>query len=156
MAKRFVFSLDAVLRSRRQQRDRQRRSVAQAAAAVARAERRVGRTAALLADRSAWARGHQSAAALDTDLIRAEQFFIAHVKSALNNANVELARCTAALESERTELADLSRRFKAIEKLRDRQWLAWDVVQKRHERAGQDEVALQQYARLHRAEEGSA
>jgi flagellar biosynthesis chaperone FliJ len=78
------------------------------------------------------------------------------VKSALNNANVELARRTAALESERTELADLSRRFKAIEKLRDRQWLAWDVVQKRHERAGQDEVALQQYARLHRAEEGSA
>ena len=147
MARRFRFRLEMVRRLREQARDAQRRVVADAVRAVTHLEDRIARLTRQLDDTADRFRDAQRAERLDVVSLRGHQIFRGWLTRKIAESNEELVRRQASLDYERARLAEVWKRLKAIEKLRERQWERHLTEVAREERAVNDEAALQMYVR---------
>jgi flagellar export protein FliJ len=147
LAGRFEFRLEAVLRVRRLERDRERRHVAEQQRKVQSLKEAIQQLGLEMRLNVEEARVSQDRADLDLSSVRAHRYVDARLhrqvletQAALDEAEEELARRRAAL-------AEASSRCKAIEKLRERQEARHKLELRRTEQAETDEQAGQQYVR---------
>ncbi len=147
MAGRFRFRLEVVRRLRKQDRDEQRRVVAERVGAVSRVERR-------LVDLNEQLRGHvdqtrraQHVERLSVDSLRTHHWYKGRLHREILETEGELTGCVKELDTERVSLADATRRLKVIEKLRERQWTRHQLQARREEQSANDEMALQNFGR---------
>lgn len=147
MAKKFVFRLEVVRRTREQARDAQRRVVAVQVRAVAKVEDRIRE----LSDQSAAAlevlAKIQRTGVLDTLMIRQQHAHRVDLNRSMQQQRVELAHKRAELLKEQERLAEASKQLKAIEKLRDKKIKQHQEQVAREEQAFSDEVSIQMYLR---------
>lgn len=147
MAGGFHFRLEVVRGLRKQERDAQRRALAEAVQALRGAEERQGQLQTALIDTLQRTRGAQAAARLDVARVRVEQFYRSRLHRRLGQAEDETKRCRAGVDVQREKLAEATRRLKGIEKLRERRWMRYQLGQRKKEQALLDEAALALYAR---------
>lgn len=147
MARRFRFRLDAVERLRCTVRDAQQRVVADAARAVAAAQRRESAWADDLHGSFVGSRMVQSAARVDMACLRTYQLYRGWLRRTIESAGAEVSERSQTLEGERTKLAEASKQLKVIQKLRERQWRRHIQEIKREEQAVNDEAAVHMFLR---------
>ena len=147
MAKRFRFRLEVVRQLRQQAQDTQRRVVADAARAVTRVDERIARMTQELADTVDRSRDTQQTRHLDMTSLRGHQFYRGWLHQRIMESGEERENLDAKLDRERVKLAEVSKRLKVIERLREKQWMRHQAEFRREEQAGYDEAALQGYVR---------
>ena len=147
MAGGFRFRLDAVERLRRQDRDGQRRKVAEAARDVQHVENRIALLTQQLADTVDGTRRQRQAQLLDVVSLKRQQFYRGELNRRIEESNKGLLERLAVLEAERRTLTESSRRLKVIEKLRERFRARHEEKMRRMERRAMDEVGVQSYVR---------
>ena len=147
MAGKFRFRLEVVRRVRKQAQDAQRRVVADAVESIKKLESRIGQLTSDLhrtMDRTRDARRpHQ----LDLSSLRRHQVYRGCIHGWLLESANELAERQAALDGARSKLAETTKRYKAIEKLRERKWASHVHAFGRAEQVGYDEMAAVRYVR---------
>jgi flagellar export protein FliJ len=147
MSGKFRFKLEAVSKLRKQELDDKRREVAQAVRAVTDAERRIEvLTASLRTDVDAL-RGDQTAVRLDVTQLRNRRFYQGWLHRKLIESNETLHERRSSLAERRRDLATVNAKYKAIEKLREKQWQRHQQELARIERVEYDEIAVQQFQR---------
>jgi flagellar FliJ protein len=142
MAKRFEFSLETVLRLRRQDNDAQRRVMAEALRGLRQAEIRVKRVEQEISDQTAAVRGEQGVGTIDVAAVRGHQFYMTRLHAALRTSQMNVTAARAVVDAERGKLAETSKRLKVIEKLRERRYQRYTQEAARRDRIDEDEVAL--------------
>ena len=147
MAKKFRFRLEGVRRVRAQERDARRREVADAARAVTSAEQRIEELNNELQATMQHTQSEQKQARLDVALLRGHQFRRNHLHRRIIESHAALASKKHELNACRAKLAEASKRLKAIEKLREKQWNRHLTEVRREEQTAGDEVAAQRYLR---------
>ena len=147
MARGFTFRLEVVRRIRQRLQDEQRRVVAEAARRVRAVEERIERAGEALRHEVEALRGAQVAKRLDMASLRGHRFYMSRLHREIREAEILLAAKQEKLAGERAELAEVSKRLKVIEKLKERQWQRYLQRINRAERAMEDETALQQFMR---------
>lgn len=88
---------------------------------------------------------------VDVERIREVARYSGQVTGQAHQALRQLAEVERWLESARGELSEAMRQRKAMEMLREKQYQQWLVEQRRRETLELDELAVQRYAREHRA-----
>ena len=146
MAKEFRFRLEVVRRLREQARDAQRRAVADAVRAVARAEQDIDRLTGQLRQTVELNRGQRTLPRVDIPALRVGEFYRNWLHHRILDRSLSLARDQAHLQAERSRLGQASARLKAIEKLRERRWSRYRQQLVREEQAQSDEAALRRFA----------
>ena len=147
MAGGFRFRLDAVERLRRQDRDGQRRKVAEAARDVQHVENRIALLTQQLADTVDGTRRQRQAQFLDVVSLKRQQFYRGELNRRIEESNKGLLEKLAALEAQRATLIESSRQLKVIEKLRERFRARHEEKMRRIERRAMDEVGAVSYVR---------
>lgn len=147
MAGRFRFRLEVVRRVRKQAQDAQRRVVADAVQSVKNLESRIGRLTSDLHRTMDRTRDARRPRQLDLPSLRRHQVYRGCIHGWLLESATELAECQAALDGQRSKLAETTKRLKAIEKLRERKWASHVQALGRAEQAGYDEMAAGRYVR---------
>lgn len=147
MAGGFTFRLEVLLRVRKQERDAQRRVVAEVLRRISAIEWRVEEATEALRTERDRAREARGAMQLEVAALRGHQSYTARLHRRIHEGQSELAEQRGLLEQERRKLAETSKRLKAIEKLREKHWQRYLLEQRRTERAAEDEVAVQRYIR---------
>ena len=147
MAGGFRFRLDAVERLRRQDRDGQRRKVAEAARDVQHVENRIALLTQQLADTVDGTRRQRQAQLLDVVSLKRQQFYRGELNRRIEESNKGLLEKLTALEAQRATLIESSRQLKVIEKLRERFRARHEEKMRRIERRAMDEVGAVSYAR---------
>jgi flagellar export protein FliJ len=143
---------------RKQQRDAQRRVLAKALRNVRTVQRRIDEASQAMrleVDRTRETRG---VVRLDVAALRGQQLYMARLHRQIHEGRLALAERRQIAEQERKRLAEMSKRLKAIEKLRERYWRRYQLQERRTERAREDEIAVQGFMRRQAEEvhEGSA
>ena len=147
MAGGFKFSLEVLLRVRKQERDAQRRVVAEALRGIDTIERRIGEATEALRIEKDDTRDARGGARLDLSALRGHQFYVSRLHRWIGEGRMDLASQQTLLEKEREKLAEVSKRLKAIEKLREKHLQRHMLLERRRERATEDELAAQRYIR---------
>lgn len=157
MAGPFRFSLDTLLKVRARKRDLHQRLVAEAGRAVQELEERIGRGEREIEDRLQRLKGQRSSGRQDVDFIRADEWYIARLRGHLTEKRATLVGRRETVEARRLVLAEAARELKAIEMLRERHRERHEKLQRRAERAEEDEIAVSGYLRqLRRADQSRA
>jgi flagellar export protein FliJ len=151
MAKRFIFRLETVERLRKQARDEQRRSVAEAVRALASAESRAALLNAQLRDMVELTRGARLTERLDIAALRGNQLHRNWLYRRIMGSSEEIAAAQARLDAERAKLGEATARLKVLEKLRERRWSRHLVEVAREEQTIASEIAVQGFVRRMRA-----
>jgi len=113
------------------------------------AERRIEvLTASLRTDVDAL-RCDQSVIRLDVAQLRNRRFYQGWLHRMLIESNETLHERRSSLAERRRELATVNAKYKAIEKLREKQWQRHQQELARIERVEYDEIAVQQFQRNH-------
>ncbi len=154
MAGPFTFSLDALLKVRGRKSDLHRRLVAEAGRAVQELEERIDRGEQEIDNRLQRLKSQRSSGRQDVDFIRADEWYIGRLRGHLAEKRVMPGGRRETVEARRTVLAEAAKELKAIEMLRERHRERYETLQRRAERAEEDEIAVSGYLRqLRRAEE---
>jgi flagellar FliJ protein len=148
MAKRFRFRLDVVERVRRQDYDRQRRTVAEAVRAVRQIDEHMARINEQIRRSVADAIAGQRDGALDLAQVRSHEIHRGWLNRQLANAELARQDRERALKIERSELAEVTKRLRVIEKLREKQWRRHLQEVGREEQMMSDEMALTRFLRV--------
>jgi len=148
MAKAFQFRLETVRRIRERARDAQLRTVAEAVHRVAQAETLRTTLEQGLARNLEHTRVALATTCLDVPAIRLSYLHQGWLLRKLGAANEKLSELAKGLESERTRLGEESARLKAIEKLRERQWMRHRAAVGREEQSSCDEAAVTRHSAL--------
>ena len=147
MAKRFRFRLEAVLELRRQERDAQRRRVAEAAAVVTEAQTRIARLQAEYESSRKASRETQAIGSVDLTWLSRQELHRNWLRRSMDIRSAELISRRADLESRQAELATASGRLKVVEKLRERRWTQHRRDVNREEQLANDEAGVLLYLR---------
>jgi len=147
MAQAFEFRLETVRRLRKQDVDRQRRSLAEAIARMDVATRRLTELTDEWDTFVDHSRVQRSRPTLDAASLRNDQMYLGQLKSRIAAARAEADRQTVLLTQERERLGECSKRLKVIEKLRERQWQRFRREAARRERVEADEMSTQRFIR---------
>lgn len=147
MARRFRFRLEAVQRIRKDDRDRRRRGVAEAVRAIRSVQQRIDDCNEQLRASVDRTSDLQRSQRIDMPLLRSQRYYAGHLHGQLLLAGEELGTRQEELDARRGELAEATKRLRAVEKLRDRQWERHRQQLAREEQADADEAALQKYIR---------
>lgn len=147
MAGKFRFRLEVVRRVRKQAQDAQRRVVADAVQRVKNLESRIDRLTSDLHRTMDQTRDVGRPRQMDLPSLRRHQVYRGCIHGWLLESANDLTVRQAALDGERSKLAETSKRLKAIEKLRERKWASHVQALGRVERAGYDEMAAGRYVR---------
>lgn len=147
MARRFRFRLETVRRVRERERDAQRRAVARAVQVVTHVQERITALTTQLQHTIDDARGVHETARIDMRSLRGHQLYRGWLHRKILESDAELVQRKVEYESERTRLAESSKRLKVIENLRDRQWARYRKEVVREEQVAADEVGIQRYLR---------
>jgi flagellar export protein FliJ len=147
MARVFRFRLETVQRLRKEERDRRRRAVAEAAQAVRSVQQRIDdaneRLRASVEHMSELRRSQR----IDVHRLRLEQYHRGHLQRQVLLAGEALRDRQVELDARRAELAEATMRLRVVEKLRQRQWDRHRAAVSRDEQTATDEIAAQQYLR---------
>jgi flagellar export protein FliJ len=147
MAKPFTFSLETLIRVRARKRDLHQRLVAEAGRAVQELEEQIDRGEREIEARSIQLRNRRSSGRQDVEFIRADEWYLARLRGHLAETRVTLAGRKETLEAKRAVLAEAAKSLKAIEMLRERHRARHEELQRRVERAEEDEIAVTGYLR---------
>ena len=147
MAGRFRFRLEVVERLRRQERDAQRREVANAQQAVRQVDQRIDNLTRELSDTVHRTRSAQGTDRLDMVSVRGHQHYRGFLQRRIFDSNEDMRERKTELDKRRAKLMEASKRLKVIEKLREKQWNRHVIQLRRREQAIMDETALQGYLR---------
>lgn len=150
MARKFRFRLETVLRLRQRARDAQRRVVASAVQSVTRVEERIDELTRQLHGTIERSRDALRNRHPDVVSLRGHLLHRGWLHREIAESNGALAQKGAELDAERSRLAEMSKRFRVIEMLRDRQWKRFRTEIAREEQAAGDEAALQMHLRRQR------
>ena len=145
MAKIFKFRLQTVERVRRQQRDRLRRVVGDAAGEVVAVQRRIARLTQARAESLGGTRDDLQTGLLDVPALRLQQYCRGTLDRSIENTQVLLQERNATLLEARSKLAMANQHLKAIEKLHARRLDQHAADVHRAELAAMDETAVQRY-----------
>ena len=147
MAKRFTFRLGTVLRLRKMAEDDCRRRVAARLREIARVESDIRR----LEEQFEWevgrSRDDQRDPHMDVMTVRRRRSYMGHLQRRTRVCEQQMRTLQQKLEEDRSTLALASKRVKALEKLRDRQWTRHIEAQRRAERVEEDEIGQQLFLR---------
>ena len=154
MAKKFRFRLEAVRKVRAQERDVHRRAVADAVRAASRVEARLAQLSDELRATLNLQRGARRMVLADVVVLRGQQTYRNELHRRIGEALQELTQRRRDVDARRAELAEVSKRVKVIEKLRDKQWTRHRVEVQREAQMDSDETAVQRYLRACRAATG--
>ncbi len=147
MARRFRFRLEAVQRIRTDERDRRRRVVAEAVRAIQSVQQRIDDCNEQLRASVDRTSDLQRSQRIDMPSLRSQRYYAGYLHGQLLLAGEELATRQAELDARRGELTDATKRLRAVEKLRDRQWERHRQKLVREEQVDADEAASQKYVR---------
>lgn len=147
VAKKFKFRLETVERVRRQQRDRYRRVVGDAAGEVVAVQRRIAQLTQARAESLGGTRGDLRSGLLDVQALRLQQYCRGTLDRSIEDTLALLKERNAVLAEARTKLAQANQRLKAIEKLHARRLDQHAANVHREELAAMDETAVQRYRR---------
>ncbi|HNQ22327.1 MAG TPA: hypothetical protein PKK06_04465 [Phycisphaerae bacterium] len=147
MPGRFRFRLEAVRRVRRQAQDAQQRVVAGEQRELLRLEENVRQCTEQLRAQVQAGRRTLLGTALDVPLLRRQQFYRGWLQRQILETQATADAQQAKLAREREKLAELSRRLKVIEKLREKQWLRHRTEAQRAEQVETNEIGNQMYVR---------
>ena len=147
MARRFRFRLEAVQRIRTNDRDRRRRVVAEAVRAMRSVQQRIDDCNELLRASVDRTSDLQRSQRIDMHSLRSQRFYGGYLHRQLLLAGEELVARQTELDARRGELTEATKRLRAVEKLRERQWERHRRQLAREEQADADEDALQKYIR---------
>ena len=147
MAKKFRFTLEGVRQVRAQECDERRRDTANAARAVASAEKQTAELNDMLQSTIEQTRVEQQEKRPDLQSLRGHQSYRGHLQRRILESQALLAEKQRELEVQRARLAEASKLLKAIERVRDKRWLRHLTEVKREEQADSDEIATQRYIR---------
>jgi flagellar export protein FliJ len=142
MAKPFRFRLQTIQRLRERARDQQLRAVADAVRAVAAAESARQLLDQRLQENVEQTRAAQQGASLDLPALRAGYLHQGWLLRRLEDGAAELAERSNLLVAERKLLSEASARLKAVEKLKERQWMRHRTQVNQEEQAFFDEMAV--------------
>jgi len=143
----FKFRLEVLLRVRKQERDAQRRVVAEVLREIGAIERRIKEATEALRMEKDNTRDARGVARLDLAALRGHQFYASRLHRWIGEGRMDLAARQTLLEKEREKLAEASKRLKAIEKLREKHLQRHMLLELRRERVAEDELAAQRYIR---------
>ncbi len=147
MAKKFTFRLETVLRLRRTTEDACRRRVAERLREIARVESDVRR----LDEQFHWeldrSRVDQQSPEMDVMTVRRRRSYMGHLQRRISGCEAQIDALRKQLEEDQKALAHASKEVKLLEKLRDRQWARQREIERRAERAEEDEVGQQVFLR---------
>ena len=152
MARGFQFRLEVVRRVRGQAQDAQRRVVADAVRTVQVVEKRIEKLNQDLHRSICRSRDDRMNLRVDVFSLRGHQMFQSSVHRHLIEASRQLTERQAVLNAERVGLAGASKRLKAIEKLREKQWNRYTKAIQKREQAAYDETSTILHARSQRRE----
>lgn len=147
MAEKFRFRLEVVRRVRKEVRDRVRRELADALRAVAEAEGRICALNDHLRESIGETERVQRNPQLNLVSLRGHQYFRGMLHRRLVESDIELERRKTIVREQRIKLADASRKHKAIDVLREKQWLKHVAQLDREERQTMDEAAVHRFNR---------
>ena len=142
MARPFTFSLETPLKVRAKNRDLHQRLVAEAGRAVQELEERIDRGEREIEDRLQRLKDQRSSGRQDVDFIRADEWYMGRLRGHLAEKRVALTGRRETVEARRLVLAEAAKGLKAIEMLRERHRERHDKLQRRAERAEEDEIAV--------------
>ncbi|MDI6870350.1 MAG: flagellar export protein FliJ [Bacillota bacterium] len=147
--KRFVFSLQTVLELKRRREEALLEELAKRTRAAAAAEERLKE---LRAERRR-AQGELRQllrGRLEVERVRSAQDYLAGLDERIERQRVEVRRRNEEVKACRQQVVAASQERKAFEKLRERQWEAYQKEYQRQEQVFLDEIATQEYARQER------
>jgi len=143
MGGRFKFRLEVVRRIRKEAQDAQRRVVGEAIRSLQDTQGRIARLGEQLEGATQDARDVQSGRFLNMAWLRSHHLHQGYMRRHVVSAQAELNGRRTRLDEERAKLAEVTKRLKAIEKLRERRKTQHDAGLRRREQADLDEAALQ-------------
>ena len=147
MAKKYTFRLQTVLRLRKTAEDECRRRVAGRLREIARVESEVRH----LHEQFAWevdrSRDDQRNPAMNVMTIRRRRGYMGHLQRRKGECEAQVRVLREKLEEDQKALAHASKEVKVLEKLRDRQWDRHRELERRAERAEEDEIGQQMFLR---------
>ena len=147
MARRFKFRLETVRKIRGRERDAQRLVVAEKARDAETARSRIAGLSNEVTDEVQQARDARPGGRLELGRVRMHLLHRAWLQEAIETARAEFGEREAVLRAERSKLAEASKRFEVIEKLRHRQWCRHRLEVGREEQTAADEAAQQSFFR---------
>ncbi len=154
MVEGFKFSLQTLLRLRKQDRDEQRRVVAQAIRAVAGSQARVSLLTGDLRETVSSVRSEQQDDSLNLVAMRRHQFYRSWLHQQIIDAENEVAENRQLLDQQRAKLAEATKQLKVVEALRDKKLARYNEKMTRALRIEEDEIGAAMFLRNQRRSTG--
>jgi flagellar FliJ protein len=142
MAK-FVFQLEGVLRYRHDIERQRQRDVAVIQGEMAALQNELQRLTHEVQTSNQETRDHHLLGRLDMAYIAAHRRYLASAQRQVMSITQTMAALQVRLEEARKRLLAAARDHKAIEKLKEKHWQAWNTEMHRRENIALDEVAMQ-------------
>lgn len=140
MAKRFTFRLEALLKLRRQREDEKKRVVAARLREIATLEQRRNSLLAEIDQQTEAMRQALSAPTAELDQLKMGRHWLVRLRRGVLETDAQIKAQRTILLRERAELAEARKDTKVLERLKERQQMAYVMALNRHEQLELDEM----------------
>ncbi len=147
MAESFTFRLEAIRRLRRQERDTQRRVLANAIEHASTTQRHIQILNEQLQGNVSRSRFARHTGPIDVAAMRTNEFHQGWLQQRILESGQMLGERQQEVSQERKNLALANQRLRVLDKLRERQHARFTLDQNRREQTSNDEAALSMYQR---------